>query len=149
LGATQEAIVLLLRQTFYLPCDDLLYITRQYINPEVSRSGIARLLKREGVARLEDVISRTERETISAKKTFKDCEPGFVHIDIKYLPQIPDETSRRYLFVAIDRAMRWVFLHICGDMTDSSSVNFLRRLKPASPIKIAKILTDHGSQFTD
>ena len=149
LSATQEAIVLSLRQTLYLPLDDLLYITRQYINSEVSRSGIARLLKREGMARLEDVIPKAEGETISAKKTFKDYEPGFVHIDIKYLPQMPDETSRRYLFVAIDRATRWVFLHIYGDMTDRSSVDFLRRLKLASPIKITKILTDNGSQFTD
>jgi len=74
--------------------------TRQHINPEVSRSGIARLLKREGMARLEDVIPQAEGETISAKKTCKDYEPGFVHVDIKYLPQMPDETSRRYLFVA-------------------------------------------------
>lgn len=101
------------------------------------------------MARLEDVIPKAEGETISAKKTFKDYEPGFVHIDIKYLPQMPDETSRRYLFVAIDRATRWVFLHIYGDMTDRSSVDFLRRLKLASPIEITKILTDNGSQFTD
>jgi transposase InsO family protein len=149
LTATQEAVVLSLRQTLYLPLDDLLFITRQYINPEVSRSGIARLLKREGMARLEDVIPKAEGETISPKKTFKDYEPGFIHIDIKYLPQMPDETARRYLFVAIDRATRWVFMHIYSDMTDTSSVDFLRRLKLASPIKISKILTDNGSQFTD
>lgn len=149
LSAAQELVVLSLRQTLYLPLDDLLYITRQYINPEVSRSGIARLLKREGMARLEDVILQAEGETIKAKKTFKDYEPGFLHVDIKYLPQMPDETSRRYLFVAIDRATRWVFLHIYNDMTERSSVDFLRRLKLASPIKITKILTDNGSQFTD
>lgn len=34
-------------------------------------------------------------------------------------------------------------------MTDKSSVDFLRRLKLASPIKISKTLTDNGSQFTD
>jgi transposase InsO family protein len=33
--------------------------------------------------------------------------------------------------------------------TEASSVDFLRRLKLASPIKIVKILTDNGSQFTD
>jgi transposase InsO family protein len=115
----------------------------------VSRSGIARLLKREGMSRLEDVIPNAEGETIAPKKTFKDYEPGFIHIDFKYLPQMPDETSRRYLFVAIDRATRWVFMHIYGDMTEKSSVDFLRRLKQASPIRISKILTDNGSQFTD
>lgn len=62
---------------------------------------------------------------------------------------MPDESSRRYLFVAVDRATRWVFLRICGDMTESSSVDFLRRLRETCPIKITKILTDNGSQFTD
>nr|WP_229487539.1 integrase core domain-containing protein [Pseudoduganella lutea] len=60
-----------------------------------------------------------------------------------------DETSSRYLFVAIDRGTRWVYLHIYGDMTERSSVDFLRRLTLASPIKITKILTDNGSKFTD
>jgi hypothetical protein len=35
---------------------------------------------------------------------------SYIHIDVKYLPQMVDETSRRYLFVAIDRATRWVFI---------------------------------------
>jgi len=82
-------------------------------------------------------------------KTFKDYEPGFLHIDIKYLPQMPDETHRRYLFVAIDRATRWVFMRSYRDQTDSSSTDFLRRLKQAAPMKIKTILTDNGSQFTD
>ncbi len=40
-------------------------------------------------------------------------------------------------------------MHIYGDMTEATSVDFLRRLKLALPIKISKILTDNGSQFTD
>jgi hypothetical protein len=122
LSEAQEAIVLALRQSLYLPLDDLLFITKQYIHPDVSRSGIARLLKREGMSRLEDVIPKAEGETITPKKTFKDYEPGYIHIDIKYLPQMPDETSRRYLFVAIDRATRWVFMHIYGDMTEKAAL---------------------------
>jgi hypothetical protein len=45
---------------------------------------------------------------------FRSCplEPGFLHIDIKNLPLMPDETARRYLFVAIDRATRWVYIEI-------------------------------------
>lgn len=133
----------------YLPLDDLLYITREYINAAVSRSGLARCLKRNGMARLEDIIPKTEGETVQRKKTFKNYEPGFVHVDIKYLPQMADESSRRYLFVAIDRVTRWVFTRIYNDQSEKSSVDFLRRLKVASPIKITKLLTDNGSQFTD
>ena len=70
LSATQEAIVLPLRQSLYLTLNDLLYITRQYINPDVSRLGIARLLKREGMARLKDVITTGHR----CKKTHPSAQ---------------------------------------------------------------------------
>jgi len=39
-------------------------------------------------------------------KPFKAYDPGFVHVDVKYLPQMPDEDHRQYLFAAIDRATR-------------------------------------------
>jgi orotate phosphoribosyltransferase-like protein len=42
LSATQEAIVLSLRQSLYLQLDDLLYVSWQYINADVSRAGLAR-----------------------------------------------------------------------------------------------------------
>ena len=138
-----------LPETLYLPLGDLLYITKKYINLEVSCSGVACLLKRHGMSKLADVIPQSEGETTLPKKTFKSYEPGFIHSDIKYLPQMADKSSQRYLFVAIDHATRWVFLHTYADITDVSHVDFLRRLKLASPIKIAKILTDDGSQFTD
>jgi hypothetical protein len=57
------------------------------------------------VSDLRDLVEQ-ESGVPAVKKTFKDYEPGFLHIDIKYLPQMPDETARRYLFVAIDRATR-------------------------------------------
>lgn len=72
-----------------------------------------------------------------------------MHIDIKYLPQMPDETSRHYLFVAIDRATRWVYIELNADQTDSRSVDFLAKVRQACPVKIVKLLTDNGSQFTD
>jgi transposase InsO family protein len=72
-----------------------------------------------------------------------------VHIDVKYLPQMPDETARRYLFVAIDRATRWVFVQIKPHKTARSAAAFLKALSKTCPIKIRKILTDKGKAFTD
>jgi hypothetical protein len=57
------------------------------------------------------------------KKSFKDYEPGFLHMDIKYLPHMPDEAERRYLFVAFDRATCWVFMEIYANQSDNSSFN--------------------------
>ncbi len=42
-----------------------------------------------------------------------------------------------------------VFMCIYPDQSEDSSVDFLSRLKRAAPMKIVKLLTDNGSQFTD
>jgi transposase-like protein len=148
LTPAQEAIVVELRTTLLLPTDDLLAITREFINADVSRAGLGRCLRRHGVSQLSELIPKTDGEAVK-KKTFKDYEPGFIHIDIKYLPQMPDEQARRYLFVAIDRATRWVHLEIYDDQSDTSSINFLAKVRDACPVEIVKLLTDNGSQFTD
>ena len=148
LSPVQEILVVALRTTLLLPTDDLLVVVREFINPDVSRAGLGRCLRRHRVSNLRDLVPKEEGETV-AKKTFKDYAPGFIHIDIKYLPKMPDEEKRRYLFVAIDRASRWVFMKTYADQGEKSSTHFLYTLKKACPIKIVKILTDNGSQFTD
>jgi len=70
------------------------------------------------------------------------------NIDIKYLPQMPDEKSRRYLFVAIDRATRWVFIALKANKTVDCARQFLQELHQACPIRITRILTDNGREFT-
>jgi transposase-like protein len=65
-------------------------------------------------------------------------------MDEKYLPQMQDESSRRYLFVAIDRATRWVFVAIKKDKSAASARAFLNALHKACPITIKKFLTDNG-----
>jgi transposase len=133
LSAAQELIVVELRRLLELPLDDLLAVTRRFINPDVSRSGLNRLLQREGLGSLR-ARGKEETDATARKKGFKEYAQGFIHIDIKYLPKMPDETSRRYLFVAIDRAIRWVFLHIYDNQSEASSLDFLKRLQAACPI---------------
>jgi len=120
----QEIVVVELRKTLLLPLDDLLVVVREFINPKVSRSGLDRCLRRHGVSNLKELIPQDEKNE-PKKKTFKDYEPGYVHIDVKYLPQMPD---RRYLFVAIDRASRWVYLEIFPDKSAVSARVFLEGL---------------------
>jgi len=70
-------------------------------------------------------------------------------VDVKYLPQTADETSRRYLFIAIDRATRWVFIRIYNSKTAANARRFLRDLEWACPRRIRTILTDNGKEFID
>ncbi len=60
-----------------------------------------------------------------------------------------DETARSYLFVAIDRATRWVFIQIMPSKSAANARKFLKALHEACPIKIKHILTDNGKEFTD
>ena len=144
LTPVQEVVVLALRQTLKLPLDDLLAVTREFISTEATRSGVHRLLKRHGLSKLA-----APAKEVSTHKPFKVYAPGYLHMDVKYLPQMADETSRRYLFVAIDRATRWVFVQLAKDKTAASARRFLSALHKACPLRITRILTDNGKEFTD
>ena len=52
LTPAQEAIVVHLRRTLLLPLDDLLAVTREFLSPDVSRSGLDRCLRRHGAGNL-------------------------------------------------------------------------------------------------
>jgi transcriptional regulator with XRE-family HTH domain len=106
----QELIVVELRKTLLLATDDLLSVTREFINPTVSRVGLGRCLRRHGVSDLRDLIPALESEQPAAKKTFKDYEPGYLHIDIKYLPQNAGRNIAA-LFVRRDRSRNPLGLH--------------------------------------
>ena len=103
-------------------------------------------LRWHGVANLKALVAQTPRP---AHKPFKAYAPGYLHADVKYLPQMADESSRRYLFVAIDRATRYVFIRICKSKTAANARRFLRELDRACPNWITRLLTDNGKEFTD
>ena len=140
LTPAQEAVAVELRRTLLVSLDDLLAVVREFLNPNVSRSGLDRCLRRHGVGNLHDLQAKDPRPKHMA---FKAYEPGYLHVDVKYLPQMAEETSRRYLFVAIDRATRWVFIRIFKAKTAANARRFLRDLERACPIRIRTILTDN------
>ncbi len=146
LTPAQEAVAVALRKTLLVSLDDLLAVVREFLNPNVSRSGLDRCLRRHGVGNLRDLKASAPKPK---HKAFKAYEPGYLHVDVKYLPQIADENRRRYLFVAIDRATRWVFIRIFKAKTAANARRFLRDLERACPMRVRTILTDNGKEFTD
>jgi hypothetical protein len=74
-----------------------------------------------------------------------------VHLDVKHLPQLRDRdgvTRKRSLYVAIDRASRFVHLAVKDDETTASAVVFLEEALAALPFQVMHVLTDRGSCFT-
>ena len=141
-----EAVVVEVRRTLLLSIDDLLVVVREFICPTMSRSALDRMLRRHGVSSLRDLVPREEPP---APKPFKTYDPGFIHVDVKYLPKMADESARKYLYVAIDRATRWVYHEVLPDKSSRTAAAFLERMVQACPIRIIKVLTDNGSEFTD
>lgn len=88
----EEIVVVEPRQMLLLPLDDLLAITREFLNPDVSCCGLSRCLRRHKVGNLNTLKVRV---SVASGKGFKAYEPGFLHADVKYLTQMPDETGRR------------------------------------------------------
>ncbi len=149
LTPAQEAVVVALRETLLLPLDDLLSVAREFITPAASRSGLDRCLRRHGLSNLKALRPPEDQASEAPAKPFKTDAPGFVHVDVKYLPQMPDESQRRYLFAAIDRATRWVYVELLDDTSAASASAFLARLIAAAPFTITQLLTDNGKEFTD
>ncbi|PZX11249.1 hypothetical protein LX81_03997 [Palleronia aestuarii] len=141
LTPAHEAVAVSLRRKLLLPLDDLLAVVCELLNPNVSRAGLDHCLWRDRVSRLEDLKPKTLK---IPHKPFNAYGPGYLHVDVKYLLQMADEERRRYLFVAIDRVYRWVFVRIYSAKTAANARRFLRDLDRAAPMKITWVLTDNG-----
>lgn len=147
-----EVVLVELRKLFLLPVDDLLRLARDFLDPNLSRSALQRCLRRNGVNDLKALRAEQlgePKEATRTRKTFKDYEPGFVHADIKYLPQLPEESDRRYLYVAIDRASKWVYFEVRDDRKATTARSFVSNLIRRAPFRITHLLTDNDGAFTD
>jgi transposase InsO family protein len=141
----ERAIVCALRRSTGFPLDDLTFVVTHFL-PHLNRDAVYRILKAEGLNRLPPA----ERSR-QPHGTFKEYEVGFVHLDVKHLPKLRDRdgvTRKRYLYVAIDRASRFVHLAVKDDETTASAVAFLEEALAALPFQVTHVLTDRGSCFT-
>lgn len=136
-----EAVIIEARRKTLLPLDDLYDLLNPLI-PVLTRSNLHRCLQRHGVSRLADLLPPEEK---GQTKTFKDYAPGYLHIDSA---QINLGKDKYYLFVAIDRATRYVYLELHDNKRVETAAGFLRQTLTQYPFKIKKILTDNGIEFS-
>ena len=86
-----------------------------------------------------------EEESAPETKKFKEYPVGFAHID---MTEVRTDQGRCYLFVAIDRATKYVYVALHSKMSINESSGFLSNLMAHCPFQITKILTHNGAQFT-
>ena len=110
------------------------------VEPEKIRSAVYRTFIREGINKVP------EKEKEKAKK-FKEYNPGFLHIDVTYLPKI--NGVKYYLFVAIDRATRTLYYKVYNAKTSANAESFMKECIAFFPFEITHVLTDNGLEFTN
>ena len=106
--------------------------------PDYVSFGSRPCLRRHGAGRLRD---RTAKDGTLKHSGLKAPEPGNTHIDVKYLPHMANKMSRGYLFVAINRASRRVFMAMYRHKTAANAQRFLGDLERTGPIRSRTILT--------
>ena len=108
--------------------------------PEKIRSAVYRTFVREGI----NQVPKKEKE--KAKK-FKEYDPGYLHIDVTYLPKI--NGVKYYLFVAIDRATRTLYYKVYEHKSATNAESFMLECLDFFPFSITHVLTDNGLEFTN
>ncbi len=108
--------------------------------PEKIRSAVYRTFVREGINKVP------VKEKEKAKK-FKEYDPGYLHLDVTYLPKI--NGKKYYLFVAIDRATRTLYYKVYEAKTSVNAESFMKECIEFFPFDISHVLTDNGLEFTN
>ena len=137
----EEELIVQLRTKLELSVDDITYVMQKCVNKSLSRSAIYRCMKRKNVSKLKPAATKKTYGVFDEEK----C--GFIHMDVKYLTKLSGKRS--YVYVAIDRATRYVYAEILYDLKPQTTADFVGRFIKDFPHEIRVILTDNGFEWTD
>jgi transposase InsO family protein len=139
LSDMQKALIVSLRKATWASVDEIHEIVQQQ-QPNISRSSVYRTF-------VAEKINRIPVEKREEAKKFKDYEPGYLHIDVTYLPKFEGKSS--YLYVAIDRCTRAMCYQVLPNKTAECTEIFMDTCLEFFPFTITKILTDNGLEFSN
>jgi len=139
LSDLEKALAISLRKSSWMSIDEV-WETLLTENQKISRSSVYRVLVKENI----NIVPQEKKE--KAKK-FKEYEPGYLHIDVTYLPKFNKQSY--YLFVAIDRCTRAMIYWIYENKTADNTEDFMDKCFDFFPFYISHILTDNGLEFTN
>jgi len=135
----QKAVIISLRKSTWMSLDEVWESVLE-TNSSISRSSVHRCF-------VAEKINKVPLEKKEIAKKFKEYSPGYLHIDVTYLPKFNGKSY--YLFVAIDRATRLMFYWIYEQKTAENTEDFMQKCIDFFPIYITHILTDNGLEFTN
>jgi len=139
LSAEQKALLVSIRSSTWFSLDEVWEMLLPQ-DPNITRSSVYRCFKSNSI----NTVPEKQKEKL---KKFKEYEPGYLHVDVTYLPKL--NGIKYYLFVAIDRATRTMFCSIYENKTAQNAQDFFDKCLEFFPFKITHILTDNGLEFTN
>ncbi|GIU16651.1 MULTISPECIES: transcriptional regulator [unclassified Shewanella] len=166
----QEYVVVGLRYQLKMPLDTLLKATQKFINPNVSRSGLARCLKRYGVSRVSDIQSpnvpmryfnqipvtqgsdvqtytlhyETLAKTLALPSNDGDNVVQVVSLTIP--PQLTEEIPSSIL-LGIDPHSDWIYLDIYQDGNTQATNRYMAYVLKHGPFHLRKLLVRNYHTF--
>lgn len=139
LSEMHQALAVCIRTTTWWALDDIV----EMIFPKGAvsmRSAVYRTFVRNEINKVP------QKEKDKAKK-FKEYEPGYLHIDVTYLPKI--DGVKYYLYVAIDRATRALYYTVYDAKSADNAKEFMKESIDFFSFRITHVLTDNGLEFTN
>ncbi|MCE9678139.1 phage terminase small subunit-related protein [Shewanella sp. AS1] len=166
----QEYVVVGLRSQLKMPLDKLLKVTQEFINPNVSRSGLARCLKRYGVSRISDIEnqtvpddyfnqlpivqgsqiatytlnSHTLAKTLALPETDGDTVVQVASLSIP--AQLTDSTPSSVL-LGIDPHSDWIYLDIYQDANTQATRRYFAHVLRHGPFHLRKLMVSNYHIF--
>lgn len=140
LNPLEQKIIVKVRKHLKVSLDDLVLIVKEYI-PKINRDNAYRVFKRHQLNRLPPAFD--DRKT----GKFGYYLPGFLHLDLAYLPILSNTYQRKYLLVAIDRVTKLVFLLVVPSKSQEYAIAFLKAVVAWLPYRVHRVLTDNGKEF--
>lgn len=166
----EEYVVVGLRYQLKMPLDKLLQATQKFINPNVSRSGLARCLKRYGVSRVDEIESpyfpekyfnqlpishgnQVQTYTVSPAQLAKtlslpnqsgDSVVQVVSVTIP--PKLTDEKPSSVL-LGIDTQSDWIYLDIYQDSNTQATNRYIAYVLKHGPFHLRKLLVRNYHTF--
>ncbi|MFT5790589.1 MAG: DNA-binding transcriptional regulator YiaG [Shewanella sp.] len=166
----QEYVVVGLRYQLKMPLDRLLTATQKFINPNVSRSGLARCLKRYGVSRVGDIESphvperyfnqlpitqgcdvktytlhyETLAQTLALPSPDADNVVQVVSLTIP--PQLTEQQPSSIL-LGVDPHSDWIYLDIYQDGNTQATNRYMAYVLKHGPFHLRKLLVSNYHSF--
>jgi len=126
------------KKYFQLPLDDIIEMLDKDYKITFKRSSASYYLNKWKLTKK----FKPKREY----SKFKDYDVWYLHIDITYGPKI--DGKKYYIYVAIDRKTRLLYLEVHTDKKAETAAKFLKNVKDFFPFEIEYILTDNWKEFT-